>query len=199
MAVLSDGTIKRYLNEGKLVITPEVKRINPASVDVTLGEEVKLVNRETHGDIDTRQPYPVGILEPRVISKAKGLLIHPGEHYLATTVERFEIPEDMAMYIIGKSTVGRLGLVPVTAGWTDPGFRGQITLEIYNVGNVGVRVYPGMFFAQAIFYHLDKPAEVPYYQRTTSLYAGQTGVTAPNTKNLYPVGHFDDIDSELVS
>ena len=192
MSVLSDGAIKRYLDSGIIVIEPAIKRINPASVDVTLGDTVMSVNRDGIGEINTKEAYPTGILSPVTINKMIGLVIHPGEHYLATTVERFILPAILSMYIIGKSTVGRLGLVPVTAGYIDPGFHGQITLEIYNVGNVGIRVFPGMFFAQAVIFELDQPAEVPYNMRTTSLYKDQTGATAPKTTNLYPPGWFDD-------
>jgi dCTP deaminase len=143
-----------------------------------------MVRRERAGTIDTRLPFPEDILE-KVNLTASGLVIGPGEHYLATTLEYFKLPDNIAAEIKGKSSVGRLGIDPITAGWVDPGFEGEITYEIYSVGNAHIRVFPGMYISQAIFYKLDRPAHSPYNKRVKSLYVGQMGATAPKTSNLY--------------
>ena len=186
MSVLSDQDIENELKSGRLSITPAPKRINPASVELTLGDEIVYLKRTMTNEIDLRKPFPDDMVERFVMDRKKGFSIKPGEHYLATTAERIELPDNITLYVVGKSSIGRIGLVPVTAGYVDPGFGGQITLEIYNVGHTPVIVYPGMFFAQGVFYYLNSPAKHPYNKRKTSLYHGQRGTTLPKTSNLFP-------------
>lgn len=188
MAVLADHEIEHELKLGRLKISPYPQRINPASVELTLGDEIVYLKRTFTNEIDLKKDFPTDMVERFRMNHKKGFSIKPGEHYLATTEEFIELPEDLTMMVLGKSTIGRIGLVPVTAGYIDPGFRGQITLEIYNVAHTPVIVYPGMFFAQGVIFRMSSPAKVPYNKRKTSLYTGQTGVTIPKTKNLFPKG-----------
>lgn len=186
MAVLADHEIEQELKQGRLIIDPKPKRINPASVELTLGREIVYLKRTLTNEIDLKKKFPEDMVERFMMDPKKGFSIKPGEHYLATTEELIELSSDLTMMVLGKSTIGRIGLVPVTAGYIDPGFRGQITLEIYNVSHTPVIIYPGMFFAQGVILRMSSPAKIPYNKRKTSLYRGQSGVTIPKTGNLFP-------------
>jgi dCTP deaminase len=188
MSVLSDHEIEQELKKKRLIISPRPKKINPASVELTLGREIVYLKRTYTNEIDLKKPFPKDMVDRYLMDYKKGFSIKPGEHYLATTEERVELPDDLTMVIIGKSTIGRIGLVPVTAGYIDPGFRGQITLEIYNVAHTPIIIYPGMYFAQGVVMRMSAPAAKPYHKRKTSLYVNQSGPTIPKTKNLFPTG-----------
>lgn len=188
MSVLSDVDIERELESGRLKISPAPKRVNPASVELTLGAEIVYLKRTLTNEIDLRKPFPEDMIDTFLMSRKEGFSIKPGEHYLATTEESVSLPDNIAVCLIGKSSVGRIGLVPVTANYIDPGFSGHMSFQIYNVGHTPVVVYPGMFLAQGVFYYLNTPAKDPYGKRKTSLYHGQkgTGTTLPKTSNLFP-------------
>lgn len=188
MSVLADHEIEQEIKLGRLIIDPKPKRINPASVELTLGKEIVYLKRTLTNEIDLKKGFPVDMVDRFMMDSKKGFSIKPGEHYLATTEELIELPSDLTMMILGKSTIGRIGLVPVTAGYIDPGFRGQITLEIYNVSHTPIIVYPGMFFAQGVIMRMSSPAKIPYNKRSTSLYRNQSGPTIPKTNNLFPKG-----------
>lgn len=186
MSVLADHEIEQEIKLGRLVVIPSPKRINPASIELTLGREIVYLKRTFTNEIDLKKDFPGDMVERFTMDPKKGFSIKPGEHYLATTEELIDLPSDLTMVVLGKSTIGRIGLVPVTAGYIDPGFRGQITLEIYNVAHTPIIVYPGMFFAQGVIMRMSSPAKIPYNKRDTSLYRNQSGPTIPKTNNLFP-------------
>ena len=133
--VLSDGTIRKLLSEGKIVIEPlEEAYVQPASVDVRLGSTFLVFRRHTTSDID---PWQVneGLMEPVTVAEGDPFILHPTEFVLGTTLERLTLPDDVVARIEGKSSLGRLGLlIHATAGFVDPGWtNGQITLELSNV------------------------------------------------------------------
>ncbi len=105
--------------------------------------------------------------------------MHPGEFVLATTLERIEIPRDLLVRLEGRSSIGRLGIViHSTAGYLDPGFKGQITLEISNLGRIAVALYPGRRICQVAFEEMSSPARADYGERHGSKYQGQSAATA---------------------
>ncbi len=105
-------------------------------------------------------------------------VLEPGEFRLASTVETVKIPDDLSGSLRGKSSVARLGLIVEAAGFVDPGFEGQLTLELYNMGNKAFVFRRNMPICQIAFFPLDKPAERPYGCETLgSHYQGQTGPT----------------------
>lgn len=113
------------------------------------------------------------------IPKDKPLIIHPGEFLLGTTIEKFTIPDDLVAQLMGRSSIGRLGIiVHATAGFIDPGFSGFITLEMTNVANIPIALYPGMRIGQVSFTRLTTPAAHPYSPKRGSKYSGQKGPTA---------------------
>src|SRR5438270_9157121 len=115
MSVLSDQDIENELKSGRLLIDPAPKRINPASVELTLGPEIIYLKRTLTNEIDLRKPFPEDMIDRFVMTRRDGFSIKPGEHYLATTAENVTLPDNIAVCLIGKSSVGRIGLVPVTA------------------------------------------------------------------------------------
>ena len=176
-SVLSDGTIRRLAEEGRIVIEPyEPGLVQPASIDLRLGDSFRVFHNHRTAAIDLRDP-PTNLTEEVVVSDV--FVIHPGEFVLGVTREYVELPDDIVARIEGKSSLGRLGLiVHATAGFVDPGFKGTLTLEITNLTRVPIKLYPGLLIAQLSFMALDAPAERPYGSEALgSHYQGQTAAT----------------------
>jgi len=175
-SVLSDGTIRRLVDEGRIVIDPwDPELVQPASVDLRLGSSFRVFHNHRTSAIDLREP-PTNLTEE---ISAEMFVIHPGEFVLGVTEEYVELPGDIVARIEGKSSLGRLGLiVHATAGFVDPGFKGTLTLEITNLTRVPIKLYPGLLIAQLSFMTLDAPAERPYGSEALgSHYQGQTAAT----------------------
>ena len=175
-SVLSDGTIRRLVDEGRIVIDPwDPELVQPASVDLRLGSSFRVFHNHRTSAIDLREP-PTNLTEE---ISAEMFVIHPGEFVLGVTEEYVELPDDIVARIEGKSSLGRLGLiVHATAGFVDPGFKGTLTLEITNLTRVPIKLYPGLLIAQLSFMTLDAPAERPYgSEELGSHYQGQLAAT----------------------
>jgi dCTP deaminase len=178
-AVLSDGTIRRLVAEGRIVIDPwDETHVQPASVDLRLGDSFRVFHNHRVTAIDLRDP-PRNLTEEVVVPDGVPFAIHPGEFALGRTLEHVELPDDIVARIEGKSSLGRLGLiVHATAGFVDPGFRGSLTLEITNLTRVPIKLYAGLPIAQLSFMALDRPAERPYgSEELGSHYQGQVAAT----------------------
>ena len=162
--LLSDRSIREALAQRALIDPPPADRqIQPASVDLLLGNEFEIDGWKNH----TLQDGGIFFLEP-------------GEFALAHTIETVCLPHDLAARVEGKSTHGRRGLlIHATAGFIDPGFRGQVTLELANLGQSSIGVQVGESIAQICFYQLTTPCERPYGdERLGSKYQDQTGATS---------------------
>ncbi|MBR5512512.1 MAG: dCTP deaminase [Ruminococcus sp.] len=166
--ILSDRTILKMLDEKSLVINPVTKeQIQPASVDIRLGNTFSVVD-------DT--PSNIITLESQINYKTittDTYLIMPGEFVLATTMEYFELPDDLTAFVEGRSSFGRMGLFIQNAGWVDPGFKGEITLELYNANRCAIELKAGRRVGQLVFAEMDAPAINPYNGK----YQGQMGAT----------------------
>ena len=179
--ILSDGTIRRLLEDGRLIIDPlEDVQIQPASVDVRLGTEFLVFRNHVTEVID---PYdkPTDLNERVQVPEGTAFILHPGEFVLGTTVEAIGLPDDLVARVEGKSSLGRLGLlIHATAGFVDPGWpRGQITLELSNAATLPIKLWPGMRIGQLSFHSLDAAAERPYgHADLNSKYVGQSGPMA---------------------
>jgi dCTP deaminase len=179
--ILSDGSIRRALAEGRLIIEPlEEAQVQPASVDVRLGPDFLVFRNHTVEVID---PFdrPDDLNEQVTVPDGAAFVLHPGEFVLGTTVEAIGLPADLVARVEGKSSLGRLGLlIHATAGFVDPGWpKGQITLELSNVATLPIKLWPGMRIGQLSFHTLDAPAERPYgHADLNSKYVGQTGPVA---------------------
>ena len=183
LMILSDGDIRRRLEDGDLAIEPLSDpglQIQPASVDLRLGREFLEFQ---HANIACIHPNDEAEVEEyvseTVVDEGGEYVLHPGDFVLGTTVERVEIPPDLIAHVEGRSSLGRLAVVVhATAGLCDPGYRGQITLELSNLGRAPVALTPGMRISQLTFTELSSPAERPYGSGRGSKYQDQAGPQA---------------------
>jgi dCTP deaminase len=178
-SVLSDGTIRRLVDEGRIRIEPwDPGLVQPASVDLLLGGSFRVFHNHRTAAIDLREP-PQNLTELIEVSDDEAFVIHPGEFVLGVTREWVSLPDDVVARIEGKSSIGRLGLiVHATAGFVDPGFAGTLTLEITNLTRVPIKLWPGLPIAQLSFMALDRAAERPYgHPELGSHYHGQVEAT----------------------
>ena len=178
--ILSDRDIRARLAQGDLKLGPledPELQIQPASIDVRLGSEFIVYRPAQVVCLDPRDPETLRLASERiVVPYDQAFILHPGEFGLGSTVEEVEIPADLVATVDGRSSIGRLAVVVhATAGFIDPGFRGQITLELSNIGAVPVKLYPGMRIAQIVLHQLSSAAERPYGPERGSAYQGQTG------------------------
>jgi dCTP deaminase len=178
-SVLSDATIVELVQQGRIRIDPwEQALVQPASVDLRLGDSFRVFHNHRASAIDLRDP-PSGLTEEVVLSAEESFVIHPGEFCLGRTLEWIELPDDIVARIEGKSSIGRLGLiVHATAGFCDPGWKGTLTLELNNLTRIPIKLYPGLQIAQLSFMALDRPALRPYGSpELGSHYQGQRAAT----------------------
>jgi dCTP deaminase len=177
--LLSDRDIRAEIKAGRLGVDPfDDSLVQPSSVDVRLDNLFRVFNntRYTHIDPSLRQDDLTTLVEPKV---DEPFVLHPGEFVLGATLERCTLPDDLAGRLEGKSSLGRLGLLThSTAGFIDPGFSGHITLELSNVANLPITLWPGMKIGQLCLLRLTSPAEHPYGSAAVgSKYQGQRGPT----------------------
>jgi dCTP deaminase len=178
--ILSDRDLKARLAVGDFVVDPlddPDLQIQPASIDLRLAHEF-IVYRLPHVPcIDPRVPDTVEqYTEPIRIPEGDAFVLQPGEFALGATLERVRIPPDLVARVDGRSSIGRMAVVVhATAGFIDPGFEGQITLELGNLGRCAVKLYPGMRVSQIVLYQMTSPAERPYGHGRASKYQGQAG------------------------
>jgi dCTP deaminase len=178
-SVLSDGTILELVATGRIVIHPwDPELVQPASVDLRLGDSFRVFHNHRTSAIDLRNP-PENLTEEVVVPAEGPFVIHPGEFCLGRTLEWVELPDDIVARIEGKSSLGRLGLiVHATAGFCDPGWKGTLTLELNNLTRVPIKLYAGLPIAQLSFMSLDRPALRPYGSPGLgSHYQGQRAAT----------------------
>lgn len=155
--ILSDKTLKAMLASGELIVTPiDEKSIQPASIDCRLGDHFLLVE-ENQMDIITLDAE----IKYREIT-SDFITIPPHSFLLATTQEYVEVPNNLTAFVEGRSSIGRIGLFIQNAGWVDPGFKGRITLELYNAGSLPIKLQSGKRICQLVFCSMDKAAENPY-------------------------------------
>lgn len=177
--VLSDGTILDLIERERLVVKPwDPRMLQPASIDLKLGNSFLVARNHDMVAMDIKNP-PQNYTEEVKVEDGQPFVLHTGEFVLGTTAEWVEIPDDVVAHIEGKSSLGRIGLiVHATAGFVDPGFRGDLTLEITNLSTLPIVLWPGRPVAQLCFMALDRPAERPYgHPELGSHYQDQKGVT----------------------
>jgi len=178
--VLSDRTIRRLLEEGRIGIDPyEEELLQPSSVDVRVDRFFRVFHNARYAFIDVKQPMEELTELVEVGDDGEPFILHPGEFVLGSTLERITLPDDLVARLEGKSSLGRLGLlIHSTAGFIDPGWDGHVTLELSNVANLPITIYYGMKIGQLSFVQLTEPAETPYGAGTLgSKYQGQAGPT----------------------
>ena len=166
--ILSDKTISEMLKEGTLSIEPlQKEQIQPASVDIRLGNTFGIVEDSAGGIITMHSEIKYKMI------KADRYLLLPGQFVLATTMEYVSLPDDLTAFVEGRSSLGRMGLFIQNAGWVDPGFKGEITLELFNANRCAIELQTGRRVGQLVFAKMDCPANNPYNGK----YQGQKGAT----------------------
>jgi len=185
---LSDRDIIQHLKIGKIVIDPmpEQHKIKGISVDLRLADKFRVFNDHTAPFIDLSGPSEqmqkimdriMG--DEVVIPEGEAFFLHPGELALASTFETVSIPDDLVGWLDGRSSLARLGLmVHVTAHRIDPGWEGQIVLEIFNSGKLPLALRPGMDICALNFETLSSAAIKPYNKRADAKYRNQRGPTS---------------------
>jgi dCTP deaminase len=177
--VLSDRTIRRLLEEGRIGIDPyEEELLQPSSVDVRVDSLFRVFRNARYPYIDVKREME-DLTELVEFAGDEPFILHPGEFVLGSTLERITLPDDLVARLEGKSSLGRLGLlIHSTAGFIDPGWDGHVTLELSNVANLPITIYYGMKIGQLSFVQLTEAAERPYGTGTLgSKYQGQAGPT----------------------
>jgi|SRR3989344_2924710 len=176
MAVLSDKDIKKRILDGSLVLGGvELNNITVASVDLRLGNKFKIFKNSNITHIDTKNIISDDLMETIEKNEDEPFVLHPNEFVLGSTKEYIKIPNDLVARLDGRSSFGRLGIViHSTAGSVDPGFEGNLTLEIANISKVPVILWPGTRICRLTFDVLSSPSETPYNKRKDAKYNKQT-------------------------
>ena len=177
--LISDRDIRAEITAGRVKVEPFTEAmVQPSSVDVRLDRFFRTFENHKYEVIDPSLEQSE-LTREVAVAPDDFFILHPGEFVLASTYEVITLPDDIAGRLEGKSSLGRLGLLThSTAGFIDPGFSGHITLELSNVANLPVKLYPGMKIGQLCLIKLSSAAEHPYGSAVYgSRYQGQRGPT----------------------
>ena len=177
--ILSDRTIREEVAAGRITIEPfDDSCVQPSSVDLHVDRYFRVFRNHSQRVIDVKEDQEE-LTELVEILGEDALILHPGEFVLGATLERVALPDDLVGRLEGKSSLGRLGLlIHSTAGFVDPGFDGHLTLELSNVANLPITVYPGMKVGQISFLRMTSAADNPYGSAALgSKYQHQRGPT----------------------
>ena len=177
--ILSDRDIKAEIAAGRIGIDPfDESDVQPSSVDLHVDRFFRTFHNARYPFIDVKKPMDE-LTELVDMKEDEPFILHPGEFVLGSTMEYVKLPHDLVARLEGKSSLGRLGLlIHSTAGYVDPGFEGHLTLELSNVANLPITIYPNMKIGQISFFRLSSEAENPYGStKVGSKYQGQRGPT----------------------
>jgi dCTP deaminase len=180
VSVLSDRDIRAALEAGTVKIDPyDPQDLQPSSVDLHLDRSFRVFRNNRYPSIDVRAPQP-DLTELLTIADEEPFILHPGEFVLGQTFEWVELPNDLVARLEGKSSLGRLGLlIHSTAGYVDPGWKGNLTFGRSNVAKLPIALYYGMRIGQISFFGMSSPVERPYGSpELRSRYQGQKEPTA---------------------
>ena len=177
---LREAIFAEELSE-RLVIMPMLDpdcQIGPASVDVRLGTQFHYLERSGDAGVDAGAGLQNAIEIPQhrvVVEFGAPFWLHPGQFVLGATLEFLRLPDTLGAYVVGRSTWGRLGLLVATAIMLQPGWGGNLTLELVNHGESPIALYAGSKIAQLAVHSLDDATDKPY----DGEYMGPTGPWAP--------------------
>ncbi|MFN2490748.1 MAG: dCTP deaminase [Actinomycetota bacterium] len=186
--ILSDRDIRAAVSAGLIGIEPfDAADVQPSSVDLRVDRFFRTFHNARHPYIDVKKPME-DLTELVEVGEEEAFILHPGEFVLGSTREYVRLPNDLVARLEGKSSLGRLGLlIHSTAGYVDPGFEGHLTLELSNVANLPITIYPNMRIGQISFFRLSSPADHPYGSgRLGSKYQGQRGPTPSRYFENFP-------------
>jgi dCTP deaminase len=185
---MSDRDIRASIESGQIGLEPlEMSLLQPSSFDVRLDRFFRLFDNHKYAYIDPAEDQS-DLTQLIEVDPKEAFILHPGEFVLGSTYEFVTLPDNIAARLEGKSSLGRLGLMThSTAGFVDPGFKGHVTLELANVSNLPIKLWPGMKVGQLCFFQLSSPSETPYgSEKYNNRYQGQRGPTASRSfMNFY--------------
>ena len=180
--ILSDRDIKKAFTSKRVVVTPApdlVVQLGSCSLDLRLGNTFRVFNHGKMPYIDTKHPPAGGMMDEVKVKDGEPFILQPGDFVLAVTLERVKIADDLLARLEGRSSLGRLGIVVhSTASVFDPGWDGNLVLELGNLGRIPVALYPGMRICALTFEELSSPAQVPYNKKKGAKYRGQNAPLA---------------------
>ncbi len=179
LVILSDVTLREAIASGRIVIDPlDEACIQPSSIDLHVDNLFRVFRNDTTPFIDPKENQE-DLTELVEIPEGRAFILHPGEFVLGSTLERVAQANDLVARLEGKSSLGRLGLlIHSTAGFVDAGWDGHLTLELSNVANLPIAIYPGMKIGQISFLQMTTEASSPYGSKSMgSKYQGQRGPT----------------------
>ena len=186
--LMSDRDIRASIEAGQIGLEPlEMDLLQPSSFDVRLDRFFRLFDNHKYAFIDPAEDQS-DLTQLIEVDPNEAFILHPGEFVLGSTYEFVTLPDNIAARLEGKSSLGRLGLMThSTAGFVDPGFKGHVTLELANVSNLPIKLWPGMKVGQLCFFQLSSPSETPYgSEKYNNRYQGQRGPTASRSfMNFY--------------
>ncbi len=166
--ILSDKTLIKMIDEGTLGVSPLTEgQIQPASIDIRLGDTFSIVEDSSTGIITLENEITYKTIKTDIY------VLLPGQFVLATTMEYISLPDNLTAFVEGRSSLGRMGLFIQNAGWVDPGFKGEITLELFNANRCAIELKAGRRVGQLVFAEMDQTALNPYNGK----YQGQKGAT----------------------
>ncbi|MEZ5175002.1 MAG: dCTP deaminase [Acidimicrobiia bacterium] len=177
--IFSDRSIKECVASGRILIDPyDESMVQPSSIDVRCDANFRVFENHRYSLIDPKTPQEA-LTKQVTVAGTDPFILHPGEFVLGSTLEVVGLADDIVARLEGKSSLGRLGLlIHSTAGFIDPGFKGQVTLELSNVANLPIAIYPRMKIGQISFYQMTTSADLPYGSpELGSKYQGQSGPT----------------------
>lgn len=176
----------------RIILTPlfdPQESLVDAALDVRLGTEFILFRKEALDALNISSTESIvsniGRYQERVVRRVREpFVLHPRQLIIGSTLEYIQLPPTVMAYVIGKSTWGRTGLVIATATKVDPGFRGCITLEIINEGEVPLVLLPGIPIAQLVFHRTERPI------RYSGVYSCPIGPEFPRFKSIIDAANF---------
>ena len=178
--IFSDRTIKEAIADRRIEVDPYLETyVQPSSIDLRVDRFFRVFENHRYPHIDPKADQP-DLTTQVEVDDGDSFVLHPGEFVLGSTFERVRLGNDVVARLEGKSSLGRLGLlIHSTAGFVDPGFNGYLTLELSNVANLPIAIYPEMKIGQISFYQMTTEADHPYgSSEAGSKYQGQRGPTA---------------------
>ena len=193
--LMSDRDIRAQIEAGNIGLEPlDMGLLQPSSFDVRLDRFFRLFDNHKYAYIDPAEEMSE-LTRFVEVAADEAVILHPGEFVLGSTYEFVSLPDNIAARLEGKSSLGRLGLLThSTAGFVDPGFNGHVTLELANVSNLPIKLWPGMKVGQLCFFQLSSPSETPYGSaKYLNRYQGQRGPTASRSFMNF---HITDVGNE---
>lgn len=187
MALLRNEDLHAALNaealSERLVVMPllDKSQVGPASIDVRLGTQFQFFERMGVAGLDAGADFEQDVERSQrtvAIEFGEPLWLHPGQFALGSTLEFLRLPPTLGAYVVGRSSWGRIGLLVATAIMLQPGWGGNLTLELTNQGESPIALYAGASIAQIAIHTLTDKTEKPYrgkYMAPTGPWASQLG------------------------